>query len=135
MPTKPKVPPETIAAVKIGAEMSASQFRGPYHPPLTIEDAPAVAFTAPQLIAVLAVAAERGWSACMRHLRGTRGRKAHPLCVAPKPCVCADCSMRTALAHAAADAKCGRRWTCQCAACKVVSELPEFHRTPVVPER
>jgi hypothetical protein len=97
-PTKPKpAAPETIAAVKIGEEMSASQFRAPYQSTTAITGEDAVMFTAPQLIAILAVAAERGWSACMAHLRVTRGRKAHPLCVAPKPCACGACKRISAL--------------------------------------
>lgn len=120
--------PETAAGIKIAEELAASQFKNPYYNLLRIHGEPAVALTEPQLTAVLAVAAERGWSACMAHLRATRGRKTHLLCVAPKPCACPDCYTRIALSHAAADAKCGRAWVCQCSACKTVSALPEFTR-------
>jgi len=36
----------------------------------------------------------------------------------PMGCGCDDCTVRTGEAHAAADLACGRKWTCQCGACK-----------------
>jgi hypothetical protein len=75
----PKSAPETTAAVKIGTEITAAHFR----------DLRAIYGSGPQptravfrrdnLTAVLAVAAERGWAACMEHLRKTRKRKVDPL--------------------------------------------------------
>jgi hypothetical protein len=36
----------------------------------------------------------------------------------PMFCQCDACSLKVAVEHGVADAKCGREWTCQCGACK-----------------
>lgn len=71
------VPTETAAAEKIGETLARDAValqRDEAERYVTVEGEPGVALTREVLAALLAVAAERGWNACLAHLRKTRRR-------------------------------------------------------------
>lgn len=49
----------------------------------------------------------------------TRASKRKTKCQRPRPCACDTCTRKTAIEHIEGDHRCGRDWSCQCAACRI----------------